>query len=88
MELGITQKDISVPWLVFAQHGIDDETPRLAFVRHAADFALEGDHRPRPFRFCPVTPTWVFMGLEEGKLWRAMTSKKWTSAERVKRCSP
>ena len=75
MELGITQKDISVPLATLYSHNtkvIDDEAPRLAFVRHAADFALEGDHPDH--LTIPVHPNHPDMGqrtwdLRGGQVW-------------------
>ena len=70
---------------VFTQHqSDDDEAPRLTFVRHAADFTLEGSY-PATLDI-PVHPNHASMGhrtwnLADGKSgWKAKTSKKWTFA--------
>ena len=75
LELGITQKDISVPLATLYSHNtkvIDDEAPRLTFVRHAADFTLEGSY-PATLDI-PVHPNHASMGhrtwnLADGRIW-------------------
>ncbi len=75
MELGITQKDISVPLATLYSHNtkvIDDDAPRLAFVRHAAEFSLEGEHPDK--LTIPVHPNHSEMGhrtwdLKGGQVW-------------------
>ena len=75
MELGITQKDISVPLATLYSHNtkvIDDDAPRLAFVRHAAAFSLEGEHPAK--LTIPVHPNHPDMGqrtwdLKDGQVW-------------------
>jgi glutamyl-tRNA synthetase len=47
VELGVTQKDISVPLSTLFSHNtksIDDEAPRLAFIRQPEKLHLEGEH--------------------------------------------
>ena len=47
IELGVTQKDISVPLTTLFSHNtkqIDDEAPRLAFIRSPQQFNLTGEH--------------------------------------------
>ena len=74
-ELGITQKDISVPLATLYSHNtkaVDDEAPRLTFVRHAVEFQLTGDH-PRELSV-PVHPNHASMGLRgwklnDGRIW-------------------
>ena len=47
LELGITQKDISVPLATLYSHNtkaIDATAPRLSFVRHPIAYELEGEH--------------------------------------------
>ena len=74
-ELGITQKDISVPLATLYSHNtkaVDDEAPRLTFVRHAVEFQLTGDH-PRELSI-PVHPNHAAMGLRgwklnDGRIW-------------------
>ena len=49
LELGITQKDISVPLATLYAHNtkvVDGDAPRLSFVRHAVSFDLVGDYEP------------------------------------------
>ena len=49
LELGITQKDISVPLATLYSHNtkaIDATAPRLSFVRHPIAYDLEGEHPP------------------------------------------
>ncbi len=68
-ELGITQKDISVPLATLYSHNtkaVDDEAPRLTFVRHAVEFQLTGDHPPQ--LSIPVHPNHASMGLRSWKL--------------------
>ena len=75
LELGITQKDISVPLATLYAHNtkvIDDDAPRLTFVRHPASFTLEGDH-PDSLSI-PVHPNHENMGqrtwnLSSGTIW-------------------
>ena len=75
LELGITQKDISVPLATLYAHNtkvIDDDAPRLTFVRHPADFTLEGEH-PNSLEI-PVHPNHEAMGmrkwnLSDGTIW-------------------
>ena len=46
IELGVTQKDISVPLATLFSHNtkkIDDEAPRLSFVRNPIEVDLQGD---------------------------------------------
>jgi glutamyl/glutaminyl-tRNA synthetase len=73
--LGITQKDISVPLATLYSHNtkaVDDEAPRLTFVRHAVEFQLTGDHPPE--LSIPVHPNHASMGLRgwklnDGRIW-------------------
>ena len=68
-ELGITQKDISVPLATLYSHNtkaVDDDAPRLTFVRHAVEFELTGDH-PNELSI-PVHPNHASMGLRSWKL--------------------
>ena len=47
IELGVTQKDISVPLSSLFSHNtkqIDDDAPRLSFIRSPQAFSLHGDH--------------------------------------------
>ena len=47
VELGVTQKDISVPLSTLFSHNtksIDDDAPRLAFIRQPEKLHLEGEH--------------------------------------------
>ena len=47
VELGVTQKDISVPLSTLFSHNtksIDDDAPRLAFIRQPEKLYLEGEH--------------------------------------------
>ena len=47
IELGVTQKDISVPLSSLFSHNtkqVDDEAPRLAFVRSPVSVQLKGQH--------------------------------------------
>ncbi len=47
VELGVTQKDISVPLSSLFSHNtkqIDDEAPRLAFIRNGEQVTLSGEH--------------------------------------------
>lgn len=47
VELGVTQKDISVPLSTLYSHNIksiDDDAPRLAFVRNPKEIVLVGEH--------------------------------------------
>lgn len=47
VELGVTQKDISVPLSSLFSHNtkqVDDEAPRLAFVRNPVSVQLKGPH--------------------------------------------
>ena len=47
VELGVTQKDISVPLSALFSHNtkqIDDDAPRLAFIRSPVGVHLAGDH--------------------------------------------
>ena len=75
LELGITQKDISVPLATLYAHNtkvIDDDAPRLTFVRHPAEFTLEGEH-PDSLTI-PVHPNHASMGqrtwhLKGGTIW-------------------
>jgi len=49
IELGVTQKDISVPLSALFSHNtklIDDDAPRLSFIRSPQKFQLEGNHPP------------------------------------------
>ena len=78
-ELGITQKDISVPLATLYSHNtkvIDDDAPRLAFVRHAADFALEGDHPDK--LTIPVHPNHSEMGL---RTWDLKGGQVWLESD-------
>lgn len=47
VELGVTQKDISVPLSTLYSHNtksIDDDAPRLSFVREPVQLELKGEH--------------------------------------------
>ena len=47
VELGVTQKDISVPLSTLYSHNIksiDDDAPRLAFIRQPETIKIEGEH--------------------------------------------
>ena len=47
LELGITQKDISVPLATLYSHNtkvVDEGAPRLSFIRHPARFILDGEY--------------------------------------------
>jgi len=47
VELGVTQKDISVPLSTLYSHNtksIDDDAPRLAFIRNPNELKLVGEH--------------------------------------------
>ena len=47
LELGITQKDISVPLATLYSHNtkvVDEDAPRLSFIRHPARFILDGEY--------------------------------------------
>ncbi len=47
VELGVTQKDISVPLSTLFSHNtksIDDEAPRLSFIREPVKVELKGEH--------------------------------------------
>ena len=73
--MGITQKDISVPLATLYAHNtkvVDDDAPRLSFVRHAVSFDLVGDYEPT--LELPHHPNHPNMGvrrwsLENGKVW-------------------
>lgn len=75
LELGITQKDISVPLATLYSHNvsvIDKTAPRLAFVRHPAAFQLVGDY-PKELAL-PLHPNDATMGqrrwtLTNGEIW-------------------
>ena len=75
LELGITQKDISVPLATLYSHNtkvVDDEAPRLAFIRHPVSYNLVGDV-PRSLEL-PVHPNHAKMGqrkwnLADGTVW-------------------
>ena len=75
LELGITQKDISVPLATLYAHNtkvVDDEAPRMSFVRHAVSFDVVGDYEPT--LELPHHPNHPHMGvrrwsLENGKIW-------------------
>lgn len=50
IELGVTQKDISVPLSALFSHNtkqIDDDAPRLSFIRTPQSFELHGEHPER-----------------------------------------
>ena len=79
MELGITQKDISVPLATLYSHNtkvIDDDAPRLAFVRHAAEFSLEGEHPDK--LTIPVHPNHSEMGL---RTWNLKGGQVWLESD-------
>jgi glutamyl-tRNA synthetase len=47
VELGVTQKDISVPLSTLFSHNtktIDDDAPRLSFIRQPESITLDGEH--------------------------------------------
>ena len=69
LELGITQKDISVPLATLYAHNtkaVDAAAPRLAFVRDAVAFTLVGEHPPS--LDLPVHPNDEAMGMRPWKL--------------------
>jgi len=69
LELGITQKDISVPLATLYAHNtkvIDDGAPRVTFVRHPTEFALSGAFPPS--LEVPVHPNHPSMGKREWNL--------------------
>ncbi|MDC0285818.1 glutamate--tRNA ligase, partial [Candidatus Poseidoniaceae archaeon] len=64
IELGVTQKDISVPLATLFSHntkGIDDEAPRLSFVRNPVEVDIHGDI-PTTIEI-PVHPNHESMGM-------------------------
>ena len=64
IELGVTQKDISVPLATLFSHNtkkIDDEAPRLSFVRNPIEVDLQGDI-PKDIEI-PVHPNHESMGM-------------------------
>ncbi len=64
IELGVTQKDISVPLATLFSHntkGIDDEAPRLSFVRNPVEVDLHGEI-PTEIEI-PVHPNHESMGM-------------------------
>lgn len=66
IELGITQKDISVPLATLYSHNtkkIDDFAPRISFVRNPKEIDLEGDY-PKSISV-PVHPNVESMGDRE-----------------------
>jgi glutamyl-tRNA synthetase len=75
LELGITQKDISVPLATLYAHNtkvVDDDAPRLTFVRHPVSFDLIGDYES--ILDLPVHPNHPDMGVRrwnigKGKIW-------------------
>jgi glutamyl-tRNA synthetase len=75
LELGITQKDISVPLSTLYAHNtkaVDNGAPRLSFIRNAAAFHLKGNH-PAEVKV-PCHPNHEEMGwrtwdLAEGQVW-------------------
>ena len=75
LELGITQKDISVPLATLYSHNtkvVDENAPRLAFVRHPVSYTLLGE-KPSTLEI-PVHPNNAEMGtrtwsLKDGKVW-------------------
>ena len=78
-ELGITQKDISVPLSTLYSHNtksVDDDAPRLSFVRHAVEFELIGDH-PDQLNI-PVHPNHPSMGL---RTWKLSDGRIWLEGE-------
>ena len=63
IELGVTQKDISVPLATLYSHNtkqIDDSAPRISFVRNPKLIQLQGNH-PKSISF-PVHPNVESMG--------------------------
>ena len=75
LELGITQKDISVPLATLYAHNtkaVDADAPRLSFVRHPAKFLLEGTYSSN--LEIPVHPNDSEMGvrswtIKDGAIW-------------------
>ena len=75
LELGITQKDISVPLATLYAHNtkvVDDKAPRLTFVRHPVSFELHGEY-PASIEI-PTHPNHPQMGIRSwnishGKIW-------------------
>jgi glutamyl-tRNA synthetase len=75
IELGVTQKDISVPLATLYAHNtkaVDEGAPRLSFVREPIAFSLVGEH-PSSLELA-VHPNDDAMGirawnLKEGKVW-------------------
>jgi glutamyl-tRNA synthetase len=75
LELGITQKDISVPLSTLYAHNtkaVDNGAPRLSFIRNAAAFHLKGNH-PAEVKV-PRHPNdeemgWRTWDLAEGQVW-------------------
>ena len=69
LELGITQKDISVPLATLYSHNtkvVDSTAPRLTFVRHPISFSLEGNS-PSEVSL-PVHPNDASMGMRTWSL--------------------
>jgi len=80
IELGVTQKDISVPLATLFSHNtkiIDDEAPRLSFVRNPTEVHLQGDvpesvdlpihpnHLERGSRTISLNPPSIFIELND-----------------------
>ena len=75
IELGVTQKDISVPLATLFSHNIksiDDDAPRLSFLRNPTKLSLKGQH-PQSISV-DVHPNHASMGernfdLAKGEIW-------------------
>ena len=83
LELGITQKDISVPLATLYAHNtkvIDDDAPRLSFVRHPVGFALVGEH-PAAIEL-PHHPNHPAMGVRR---WKLDSRKIWLEGEDIEK---
>jgi len=83
LELGITQKDISVPLATLYAHNtkaVDDDAPRLSFVRNAVAFKLEGEH-PTEVKV-PVHPNHQTMGW---RTWKLDENAVWLEADDIEK---
>ena len=82
IELGVTQKDISVPLATLFAHNtkkIDDEAPRLSFIRNPVEVSLKGkipenvelpvhpNHEDKGMRTVSLNPPSVFIESEDAK---------------------
>ena len=82
IELGVTQKDISVPLATLFAHNtkkIDDDAPRLSFIRNPVEISLTGNipenvelpvhpnHEDRGVRVVNLNPPLIFIESDDAK---------------------